>query len=258
MPRVLTVEKCFDLLECLAARDGGMGTRELARSLGVNVTTVHNIATTLVSKGYLEQDERTRRFRIGTRFLLMGQHARLHESLMRTAHPLVVNLAAKLNESVMLAMLEHGRAVNIDYVPSSQALRVHEPEVLGSLAYCTAVGKIMLASMTQAELEAYVQENPPQRHTAATLTQRAAILAAIAEVRNAGYAETRDELVEGGSALAVPVLDPNGRTVAALGASAPTIRLEGAERKRTLDALRVSARKITEAWFRREGLQRSR
>ena len=74
MPKVLTVKKCFDLLECLASQEAGIGTRELARVLGMNVTTVHNIASTLLHLGYLSQDEKSKRFQIGGRFLLLGQH----------------------------------------------------------------------------------------------------------------------------------------------------------------------------------------
>jgi DNA-binding IclR family transcriptional regulator len=249
MPNVLTVVKCFSLLECLAAREAGLGTRELARQLDMNVTTVHNLASTLVRKGYLEQDPVTKKFRIGTRFLLLGQHARLYESLTRTARPMVSDLATKLDESVLLAMLDRGRAVNIAYIPSSQALRVQEPEVLGELAYSTAVGKLMLSTMNDEELTKYLQENPPKRHTARTLTDPAEIRKEVVLVRSRGYSETRDELAEGGSALAVPIVDPEKRIIAALGASAPTIRLKGQERKRTLDMLTAYAGRIADVWF---------
>ena len=249
MQKVLTVEKCFDLLECIATQEEGLGTRELARTLGINVTTVHNIALTLLHKGYLHQDQRTKKFSIGSRFILLGQHNRLYETLDQLARPIMAELSAKLDESIMLATLDHSKAVSIAYIPSSQALRVEEPEVLGSLAYCTAVGKMMLATMSNVELEIYIRRNPPKPYTAATIIDPVRIIEDINQVRADQHSHTCDELLVGVSAVAVAVRDPHDQFIAALGASAPTVRMQGDVVEDNLKILRRAGKKIAKAWF---------
>lgn len=251
MAILLTADRAIDVLEAVAAARDGVGTREMARHLKLNVATVHNLAKTLESRGYLRQAADSRRFFPSVRLMLLGRHDQYLESLTVLGRPHVERLAAELDESVMLGALDRGQVINLHYVPSRQALRVQEPEDLRPVAHCTALGKLMLAHMPAQHLDAYLKSMPRKRFTDRTITSRQALIDALVEIRRQGFSSARDELCEGVSAMATGIRDPWGTTVAALGASAPTLRLQSAEQQDvTRRALEAAARQVEQAWAR--------
>ncbi len=249
MPIVLTLDKSISVLEAIVRQPEGIGTRAIAHELKINVATAHNIATTFAARGYIRQDEVTRLFHPGLRLMLLSRHPAYLRMLTASARDVVRAVAAELNESVMLASSDHGRLINLEYVPSQQALRVQEPEDVSGVAHCTAFGKLILAHFDEASLESYLAQHGLGRYTASTITDPAAFRAELLKVRSDGFSHTKDEYCEGISALAVPIHDPWGSVFAALGASAPTVRLQNAEQVEfTLNGLRRGAREIEQRW----------
>lgn len=248
MPKVLSLDKSLTVLEAIFQHRDGIGTRALAYQLKLNVASVHNIAQTFCKRGYLRQDPDSKVFYPGIRLLLLGRHPSYIRSLSLSATAIVDEVARKLNESVMLASLDHGRVLNLRYVPSSQALRVQESEDMSEHAYCTAVGKILLTLMSEAELSIYLHEIHFQALTPRTIVTAERLRQEIQSVREKGYAETHDEFCEGVSAVAVPIFDPWGTIVAAIGASAPSVRMDKENFEMTLQELRLAANRIEEQW----------
>ena len=141
--------------------------------------------------------------------------------------------------------MENGHLTNLAFAPSRQALRVQEPEDMSAYAHCTAVGKVLLAYLDEAGLAAFFTDRGLDRHTPKTITTDAALDHELANTRIRGYAQTRDELCEGISAYAVPIRDPWGVVFAAIGASAPSFRMQRADTiKATLNGLREAAATI--------------
>ncbi len=249
MAAVLTLEKSLQVLEAIVRHPEGIGTRPLAQLLGISVATVHNIATTYVRNGYVRQDETTRLFHAGIRLMLLGHHHSFLRSLTHTARAVVHKLSEELNESVMLVTSDRGRIINLEYAPSKQALRVQEPEDMSGVAHGTAFGKLLLAYFSEDELDTYLRQYGLPRHTQRTITDEARFRSELATVREQGFSETRDELSEGISAYAVPIRDPWGAVFAAIGASAPTMRLNDPEQiKVTIAGLRAAAAEIERIW----------
>lgn len=246
MPTVLTLDKSLSLLEAIVRSPGGLGTRALAKQFGLNVATVHNIATTLVARGYLRQDAQTRQFHAGLRLYLLGRAPASRQPLASIARRVVQHLSEDLNESVMVVAMDSGHHLsNVAFAPSRQALRVQEPEDMSAFSHCTAVGKVLLAHLDEARLSTFLADRKLERHTDNTLTSRAALDRELALVRTKGFSQTRDEFCDGVSACAVPIRDPWGTVFAAIGASAPSVRLQKADTiKSTLEALRSAAVEI--------------
>lgn len=249
MPRVLTLDKSLSVLESVFSSKEGMGTRAIAVQLNLNVATAHNIARTFCERGYLRQDPGAKTFHPGIRLMLLGRHPSYIRSLSLSAASIVDTVARKLNESVLLASVDHGRFINLKYVPSRQALRVHESEDMSDHSYATAVGKVLLASMSESELDAYLLKTPLRRFTAHTVTDPLRLKEELKRIKERGYAQTRDEFAEGLSAIAIPVHDPWGTIVAGIGASAPSVRLQkAAQIETTLKELKLAASSIEQQW----------
>jgi DNA-binding IclR family transcriptional regulator len=249
MPNLLSLEKSLSLLEAVFQSKDGIGTRTLQQMLGYNVATVHNIARTFCARGYLRQDVESKRFFPGMRLMLLGRHPSYLRSLTASAAPIVEEVAERLNESVLLASIDHGRVINLKYVPGNHALRVQEPEDLSDHSYCTGFGKVLLASLSEPELEAYLRDTPLEKFTRKTIATPQALRKELQKVRRQGYAETHDEYCEGISAVAVPIHDPWGSIIASIGASAPSLRMRKARQfEESLRGLQNAASRIEGIW----------
>ena len=249
MPKVLSLEKSLSVLEAVFQSKEGIGTRALQQKLGYNVATVHNIAMTFCARGYLNQDPASRHFFPGMRLMLLGRHPSYLRSLTASAAAVVDEISEQLNESVLLGSIDHGRVLNLKYVPGKQALRVHEPEDVSDHSYCTAFGKVLLASLPEAELDAYLRETRLEQFTPNTISTPEGLRAELHKVKKQGYAQTRDEYCEGISAVAVPIHDPWGSIIASIGASAPTLRMRKARQfEESLKGLQSAAARIEKIW----------
>lgn len=245
MPTVLTLDKSLTILEAIVNAPEGAGTRSLAKRFGLNVATVHNIAMTLVHRGYLRQDEKTRHFHAGLRLHLLGRAPSCRVPLVAAARDIVQRLSGELNESVLLVALEGPRFIKLAFTPGRQALRVHEPEDMSAYAHCTAVGKLLLAHLDGRQLDTFLGDHPLEKHTPATLTSRADLEGELERTRLRDYGQTRDEHSEGISAYAVPIRDPWRSVFAAIGASAPSVRMRTSSAiTATLTGLRAAAAEI--------------
>ncbi|QYY36878.1 IclR family transcriptional regulator [Ruficoccus sp. ZRK36] len=249
MPRVNTLDKSLSIMEAVFQAPDGIGTRALAAKLDLNVATVHNIARTFCERGYLRQDPKTKLFHPGARIPLMGRHPSGLRPLTLAAGPFVREAADILNESVLLGAIDHGRIINLQYIPSKQALRAHEPEDVSDHSHCTAFGKVLLASLPENELEIYLHHTPLAAFTRNTLNSVDALRAELVNVRQQGYAKTRDEFCEGISAVAVPIHSPWGHVIASIGTSAPSLRMnkDGLFDK-CLSTLKKAAQEIETVW----------
>jgi len=246
MPTVLTLDKSLSLLEAIVRAPQGLGTRALAKQFDLNVATVHNIAMTFVHRGYLRQDDHTRHFHAGLRLHLLGRAPASRQPLGAIARRVVQRLSGELNESVLVASMDSGYHLsNLAFAPSKQALRVQEPEDMSAFAHCTAVGKVLLAHLDDLRLSTFLSDRTLEKHTDKTITSRAALAREFDQIRTLGYGQTQDEFSIGVSAYAVPIRDPWGAVFAAIGASAPTLRMQKAETiKATLAGLRSAATEI--------------
>lgn len=250
MQRVSTIDKGLDVLEAiLSAGEGGLGIRALARELDINPTTVHNICWTLSARGYLKQEPASKRFCLGSALLPLARGGELWRDLAETADPMVRQCKEELDESILLAVIDRTEILTLVYYPSSQALRVEEPRVLGSRAYGTAVGKLLLATLSEKDLQRYFKRFPPTAFTHVSVVDLDTLRQELQAVRSQGLARTRDELTPGVSAVAVPIQDLCGETVAALGASAPTVRLDESQAHLACTTLKRYGNDIAKAWF---------
>ncbi len=250
MQRVGTVDKCFDIIEAaLASGDDGLGIREIARRLEINPTTVHNLCWTLCARGYMRQDPSTKRFKLGAGFLPLAQSSQVWRSLAETVDSLIRRCHEELDESILLAVMDHTEISTLIYLPSTQALRVHEPRAMGAIAYGTAVGKLLLSSLQDEDLDEYLEQFPPRPFQDGANIEPDDIRKEMKAVQVQKYAVSCDEVAVGISAVAIPIYGPSGETIAALGASAPTVRMDKSQTKHTRNTLLRYGELVAKTWF---------
>jgi DNA-binding IclR family transcriptional regulator len=134
-------------------------------------------------------------------------------------------LAEQTGETVHLAVLDEAEVVYIDKVESSQRLRMFSAIGKRGPVHCTGVGKAMLAFLESDERDKVLERLPLQRFTNATFVTRHSLLLHLAEIRQVGYAKDLEEHEIGIRCTAAPIFDYQGKVIASVSVTAPSLRL---------------------------------
>jgi DNA-binding IclR family transcriptional regulator len=215
------VSKSLRALLLLASRES-MRVTDLSRDLGVAVSTAHRLLGILRFHEFVEQDMRTRRYRLGPAAIRLGQRAG-GQSLVAVAHPHLEQLCAEFNETVNLVVLDGPDALFVDGVESRQTVRVATRTGARIPAYATAGGKVLLAQLPPASVHARYPEDLRQV-TSHTLPSLRALDRELQQVRELGYAVNLGEHLADVDAIGVPVEGPHGRALAAVTVAGPSSR----------------------------------
>jgi IclR family pca regulon transcriptional regulator len=201
-----------------------VGTSEIARELGLTRSTAHRYIATLSLLGYLQQDAATRRYSLGPRVLDLGFTAINSMELRHVAAPHLRRLCDETGHTVNMAILDD---TDIVYVERLRASRGGQSEIdldlhVGSRlpAYCTSLGKVLLAYLPAERRDAILREVQLVRRGPNTITSRTALVAELRRVRDTGIAVNNEELAYGLRSIAVPVLSASGEAVAAVNLAA--------------------------------------
>jgi IclR family transcriptional regulator, pca regulon regulatory protein len=197
-----------------------LGVSELAREVGFTRSTTHRYVATLAALGYLEQDADTRKYRLGPRVLDLGFSAINSMELREISGPHLQQLSDETGYTVNMGILDGTDVVYIERCRSSQQgqraidLNLHVGSRLP--AYCTSMGKVLLADMDEAERDALIGRIELAPLGPNTLTDRAALTAELERVREQGIAVNNEELAFGLRSIAAPVRGQSGSVVAAI------------------------------------------
>lgn len=241
--RVQSVERAAALLRAVAAASDDAATAPaLAEAVGLHRTTTWRILATLEHERLVRRDRRTGVYHLGFGLVdLAGQAA--GAALARSAAPVLRRLADEVGETAALAVLREGA---LTYVAESTSAAVVVSAGLSGVPvpmHATSTGKALLAFSPPAEVTTLLGPGAGDalpRHTAATITSRAALDEELAATRARGWAECRGEFEATAWGVSAPVLDVAGRPVAVLSIWGPGERLTD-DRFPTLGALVVAA-----------------
>jgi IclR family acetate operon transcriptional repressor len=238
---IAAVERALGVIDALA--DGEeLGTNELARRTGLNPSTTSRLLATLAKGRLVEHVDDTGRYRLGPRFLQLGNAVLARLDIREAARPHLRALVEATGETATLSAPGDPDAVTVDFVqgPGSvvSVARLGRP----SIAHATATGKVGLAfgaaSLPRGELE---------RFTAATVTDRARLAAELEQAREQGFAEGAGEREEDLNAVAAPVFGSRGELAAILGVQGPAARFDSTAMRKAIRPLLELSRATSDA-----------
>jgi DNA-binding IclR family transcriptional regulator len=229
---VQAADKLLDILNLFLEGDLQHTVATVSAATGIPRPTAFRLLSTLEDQEYLRRIDGE--YSLGHKCILLGAAATGALDLQTQARPVMRALRDVTGESVQLAVLEDWQIVYIEQAPSTQSVAYMTSRV-GSIrpAYCTGLGKALLAYQPATKLASWASVTPFKRHTATTLTTADALLEDLAGVRARGYAIDNCEREDGVACVAAPIRDYRGEVIAAVSAAAPTLRLpahlEGSE-----------------------------
>lgn len=238
-------------LAVIRAFAGGMGRRtigSIAQSTGLSRASVRRCLYTLHRLGYVGIDE-GRRYALRPKVLSLGYAFLSSSSLVVAAKPLLEQVSATVHESCSMAVLEGDSIVYVARSASSRRLMSIDLGVGSRLpAYCTSMGRVLLAGLPAGEVETYLSTLMPVAYTDRTVTRKAELRRVLAEVAKAGFALVDQELEIGLRSMAVPVRDLSGHVVAALNVSTHASRVSAKDLEtRCLPPLAAAAQELAMA-----------
>jgi IclR family KDG regulon transcriptional repressor len=220
-----SLSKVLDILELFLNTKDEMSVSDIARLTGLNTATVSRITNYLSTRDYLVKSGKRGKYFLGTKFLGFSKIIKDRIKLRDIALPHMVNLSKSVDETVVLVLWDHNKAINIDSVQCAQSLRIIPDESGQIPLYCTGTGKIFLAQMTDKELEAYFNYNEILPYTANTITHLNHLKTHLLTIKDEGVAYDDEEYRLGVRNIAAGIKDVEGRVVASVGILAPSVRL---------------------------------
>lgn len=240
---VLSLARGLAVIEAFQGRPDGVTVGDVAGRTGLSRAAVRRLLITLETLGYATHNGPL--YRLSSRVLRLGFSFLSSNSLSAVALPVLEEITAKINESSSLTTLEGDEIV---YLARSATRRVMSVGLsIGSRlpAYCTSMGRVLLAAMSPDDLAAYLQRVDLKPLTPKTLTDKAALSAELERVRERGYALSDEELEIGLRSLAVPVRSRSGKVLAAMNTGVHAARVTIPEMiERFLPVLKEAAERL--------------
>ncbi|WP_290815067.1 IclR family transcriptional regulator [Halovivax sp.] len=222
--RIQSLRTAFDVVDELESR-GGAGVSELAESMDLPKSTTHVYLQTLRDAGYVVQEGTE--YRLGLRFLAHGGRIRQEMDIYQVARPVVDELSRETGEVGTLGVEEGGKRVLLYSSESPDGVFDNSPTGQFTHMHWTALGKAMLADLSDERVHEIVDEHGLPEATGRTVTDREALLDELETVRERGYSVEDEERREGIKAIGVPIrtAETDG-DVAAVSISGPKSRID--------------------------------
>nr|WP_282572125.1 IclR family transcriptional regulator C-terminal domain-containing protein [Roseomonas acroporae] len=242
--------KGLAVIEAFGPETPRLTLSQVARRIGLSPGSAQRVLRTLEHLGYVGREDGA--FSLRPRALLLGYAYLSSQPLAAIAQPILAALTERTGESCSLAVLD---GADVVYVGRAAAPRLRRDYVsVGTRipAHTTSVGKVLLAALPEAALEAWLRATRLERVTPHAIAEPAALRDALAAVRRQGYGVNDQETIMGIRSIAVPVRVA-GRVEAALGMSGEVVRLDVAEMvARLLPLLRDAADSLAGTMAARE------
>jgi IclR family transcriptional regulator, KDG regulon repressor len=229
-----TVGKALDVLDMVARHGRPVRFSDLLAQSQYPKATLYRLLQTLTNQGMLTMDPDQGTYALGVRLVRLAHAAWAQSSLAPIARPYLDELAEKTGETIHLAQMDQGQVLYVDKRNAARPVDMFAQAGKVGPAYCTGVGKAMLAWLPPEALDQALARQSFHRHTDQTLDNPGKLMAELQAIRARGHAFDREEHEKGIICCAVPILSRSGRVIGALSVTSTTART-------TLDALEARA-----------------
>jgi DNA-binding IclR family transcriptional regulator len=222
---VQSLGRAFAILEEVARHREGIGLADLSKLVGLHNSTTFHLAKTMVSLGYIRQEKDSKRYRVGRPLFALAASALDEIEMVNVATPVLEDLSRETGESSHFAVRMGDAVVVIARTSGPGAFQLADRVGVIRPANCTALGKVILASLRPDQLARFLERVELKASTEKSITEIPALLREVEEIRRSGIAFDDGEFNLEVRCAAVPVKDFTGQIIGALGISGPIWRL---------------------------------
>jgi len=217
-----TVGKALEVLDMVASFERPVRFSEVLEGSPYPKGTLYRLFQTLTNQGMLSFDPDRQTYGLGVRLVRLAHAAWQQSSLAPIARSYVDALSETTGETVHLAQLDNAQVLYLDKRNALKPIEMYSQAGKVGPAYCTGVGKSMLAFLAEDEVARVISQQSFHRFTEHTLTSEAELRADLADIRAKGFGMDREEHEPGIICIAVPILTPRGRVLGGLSVTSTT------------------------------------
>lgn len=221
---VQSVDRALTILEILSMYPKGLGVGEVSERTELHKSTAHRLLATLVDKGYVKQNQQNN-YQLTLKLFELGSKCVEELNVLEVARPYLTEIMEQVNEVVHLVVLEGEGIVYVDKVEPNTTIRMHSRIGIRRPLYCTGVGKAILSTMNDEEVEAVWEKSDVKRLTEYTITDLGEMKKELDRIRLKGYSIDEQENELGVRCIAIPLLDYTKRAWGAISISGPVERM---------------------------------
>ena len=215
--------KGMNVLELLSDNEF-LTVAQVARLMNINRASSHRFLSTLKELGYADKDDSSRYF-LTSKVIELGMKALDRFEIRKIARPFLQELSNQFNETINLGYFNGKAVLTIDKIDSTERLRMDAGIGGGEPAYCTSLGKAILAFLPDRQLDEYLQATELMPFTPNTVVSKDKLMEELKRIRENGYAIDDEELSIGLRCVGAPLFDHNGQARHAISLSGPSIRM---------------------------------
>ena len=239
-----TVGKALEVLDRVAAFGRPVRFTELLDQSPYPKATLYRFVQTLTNQGMLAYDPERQTYAMGIRLVRLAHAAWHQSSLAPIARPHLDALAEDVGETVHLAQLDNAQVLYVDKRNATRPVEMFSSAGKVGPAYCTGVGKVMLAYLDDAILAPILDQQSYHRFTEHTLPDADAVRRELRAIRQNGYGFDREEHEPGIICVAVPILTAGGRALGAISVTSTVERNSLAGLEKRVPRIQEAARAI--------------
>lgn len=222
--QVRALTRGLAVLSCFTPEHPRHTLPELSRAVAVPKGTLYRLLETLCAEGFLEEGE-AGAYVLGVRAFEVGSAYLAQLDFPQTARRALEELAATCRETASLGVLSHGEIVYVAIERAQREIGIQSQIGTRHPAHCTALGKVLLADLSDDEVTRLLEGAGMPARTEYTITSPAGMLAELQGVRQRGYAIDNEERAYGVKCVAAPIRNADGRAIGAISASGPAFRV---------------------------------
>ena len=239
-----TVGKALEVLDQVAAFGRPVRFSEILAQSSFPKPTLYRFVQTLTNQQMLAYNPERQTYAPGVRLVRLAHAAWEQSTLAPVARPHVDALSAAEGETVHLAQLDHAQVLYIDKRNAGNPVQMYSQAGKVGPAYCTGVGKVMLAFSDAQTVDSVIEQQSFHVFTEHTLSTPDALRDELTKIAANGYGFDREEHEPGIICVAMPILSETGRVLGALSVTSTTTRTNLAGLEGYVPILRETAEKI--------------
>jgi len=249
-PKISSIEKALNVLTEFTRSGREMGTVELSQSLGFHVATVSRMLQILRQKGFIQHNEKTRKFSLGPSSFELGRAVfrLLQGNLLQIALPWLVDLCEQVGETVVLETMS-GCDLVVTYIAQGRNSLTVAPKIGDKLPLHVSPGGKSILAFSDPKTVGNLLAGELEKLTPNTITDKVALARHLEGVRKQGFAFSREEMVAGVHTVGAPIFDHDNRPVAAVVIVGLVSRIACDPHSPLLAALLKTARDISAQLF---------
>lgn len=243
-----SLEKSLDVLEMVMSTTYPPSAAQITDALTLPRPTTNRIISNLVKLNFLKRDVRYRELAAGDRLLKLALNVIASATQRGPAHEILRELSSVMRETCNIGTIAAGRIRYVDRVEAHWPLALRLEPGSDVPLHCTAIGKLLLASLPEQQREKYIDILTLTAHTEHTVTSRSVLRERLTLIAEQGYSLDNQEHLPGVLGIAVPIPSGEGYPVLALGMAVPTARATTESLKKQMPTLQEYARRLSSCY----------